>query len=297
MDFGDLIAHLPAVKYVLDNHPHIFINMWTHDYGVELCQKAFSGYENISIKGMSRQKEEYNDKLLTRTPYGHSVSNLSSHMVDHGFYTIAHRTVENKYKNYIQLDPIDISKFNLPEKYIVITTGFTSQAREWLPEHVNKVSEYIINKGYTPVYLGKGYTPAYLHVGITGIFKADYSNGINLIDKTDLFEAHAIMANSAAVMGLDNGLIHLAAMSKAKIVAGFTTVDPLHRLPYRDDVMGKDCFVVYPTKEELGCIGCQSNMNFPPLNHDFKNCFYKDYKCLSLMTADKWIEQLEKALC
>ncbi len=132
-------------------------------------------------------------------------------------------------------------------------------------------------------------------MGITGNFKADYTKGINLIDKTSLFEAHSIMANSAAVLGLDNGLLHLACMSStAKLVYGFTTVEPRHRLPYRNDIQGYNCLVVMPTKEELSCIGCQSNMNFANTTHCFTTCFYKDNACLSLMTSDKWISKLQE---
>lgn len=293
---GDLISHLPAIKYTLDNHPQIFVHLWIHDYGVPLCKKAFQDYPNIIIRGLSEADKKYKPNLYARSPYAHKISNLSAHLVDHGFYTIVHRTVEDKYKNYIQIEPIDVSHFNLPPKYIVITTGFTSETREWIPESVDGVTDYVIKKGYTPVYIGKSYTHSYGQFGITGNFKADYSRGINLIDKTNLFEAHSIMDGSACTLGLDNGLIHLAAMGKAKLVIGFTTVDPLHRLPYRDGIMGKDCYVVTPTKEELACIHCQSNMTFADTKHCFTKCFYKDYKCLQLMTADRWIEQIKTAL-
>lgn len=294
---GDLISHLPVIKYALDNHPQIIIHMWCHDYGVELAKKCFKKYgQRIIIRGLSEQQKKFNQTFYARSPYLHKISNLACHLVDHGFYTLLNKQVENRYKNYIQLEPIDISKFKLPEKYVVVTTGYTSDTRQWLPEYVKEVSDYIIQKGYTPVYLGKSYTQATQTEGIKGSFKADYSNGINLIDKTNLFEAHSIMDGSVAVLGLDNGLCHLAAMSKAKIVIGFTTVDPLHRLPYRDGIMGKDCYVVTPTKEELACIHCQSNHNFADQSHDFRFCFYKDYKCLQLLNSEKWIQQLEKIL-
>lgn len=270
--------------------------MWIHDYGVDLCKKLFKNYKNIIVKGLSEKEKKYKPNLWARSPYVHNITNLSCHMVEHGFYTIVHRSVDNHHKNYLKLDPINVSHLNLPEKYIVVTTGFTSETREWLPESVNGVTDYIIQKGYTPVYLGKSYTHSYDNFGIKGNFKADYSRGINLIDKTTLFEAHSIMDGSAATLGLDNGLCHLGALGKTKLVIGFTTVDPNHRLPYRDGIMGKDCYVVTPTKEELACIHCQSNMNFADTKHCFTKCYYNDFACLKLMTADKWIEQLEKAL-
>lgn len=291
---GDVIAQLPIIKYCLDYHDQIYIHLWIHDYAVDLCKKVFSTYDNITVKGMSLQKTEYNDKLLARSPYAHKITNLSSHLTDHGFYTIAHRQVDNNHKNYIQLDPIDVSEFNLPKKYVVITTGFTSQTREWLPEHVNGVTQYCIDKGYTPVYLGKSYTQSYLTTGITGKFKANYENGINLIDKTNLFEAHSIMNGGFATLGVDNGLLHLNSMGKAPAIWGFTTVDPIHRLPYKDGIMGKNCLVVTPDSKKLGCTFCQSNLNFAPESHTFTKCFYGDYKCLEEINAEKWIQKLKE---
>lgn len=291
---GDAIAQMPAIKYILDNHPQVFIHLWCHDYFVELAKKCFKDRKNIVIRGLSDYKTKYKQNQQARSPYAHKTQNLACHLTDHAFFTLTYSQVENKHKNYIQIEPIDVTSFQLPEKYICITTGFTSMSREWLPESVNGVTDYIIQKGYTPVYLGKGYTHSYQNIGITGNFKADYSRGVNLIDKTTLLEAHAIMNSSKAVLGLDNGLLHLAGMGKAPIVAGFTTVLPEHRLPYREGKLGHNCFVVVP--KELECFGCQSNMTFADSTHSFTDCFYKDYKCLSLMTADKWIAQLEKAL-
>lgn len=292
---GDLISQLPVIKYILENHSHNFYHLWIHEYAKDLCISLFSHHKNLTIRGLS-EISKYKNEIFARSPYAHRVGNLASHLTEHAFYTMLGRSVENEHKNYIQMEPIDASQFSVPEKYIVITTGYTSETRQWLAESVNGVTEYIVGKGYTPVYLGKSYTHAYKDTGITGNFTADYSNGINLIDKTNLFEAHAIMSGATAVLGLDNGLIHLAGMTSTSIIAGFTTVDPLHRLPYRNDQLGWNCFVVTPTKEELACIHCQSNMSFAPTDHSFTNCFYKDYKCLELMTKEKWIEQLEKII-
>lgn len=257
----------------------------------------FSVYgKRIKILSLAEAKSgvNYDDTLLARSPYAHRISNLSWHLVDHGFATILGRGVKDEFKNYISIDPIDVSSFSLPERYVCITTGFTSETREWLPESVNGVTKWLLEKGITPVYLGKSYTKSTNNEGIVGNFKCNYDNGINLIDKTDLFEAHSIMDGALVTLGLDNGLTHLAAMSKkARIVIGYTTVDPLHRLPYREGKLGHLCWTVTPG---LGCDFCQSNMNFADTKHCFTTCIYNDYACLFKMTSDKWIAQLEKAL-
>jgi ADP-heptose:LPS heptosyltransferase len=292
---GDAIAQLPAVKFVLDHHFHIEIKLWTHEYFKPLAKKVFEDYNMITVESLNNSEGKYNDELLARSPYVHKITNLASHLTDQGFLSIVGRSVEDKYKNYIQLDPIDVSEFNLPEKYFVITTGYTSDTRVFKPEIVKQVSDYCVSIGYTPVYIGKSYTPSYKEQAIIGTFKADYSNGINLIDKTNLFQAHAIMNNSTGVLGVDNGLIHLAGMGKAPIIVGFTSVDPYHRLPYRDGILGKGCYTVVPD-ESLKCRYCQSNMNFAPNEHSFTTCAYQDYLCNDQLISNKWIEQINRIL-
>lgn len=294
---GDLLGQLPAIKYSLDNHPQLEVKLYVHKYAIELCQKVFAEYgDRITVKSTENNDKDYDDKLPARSPYAHKISNLSWHITDHAFATMVGRSVTPNHMNYLQMKPIKISEFVLPERYAVITTGFTSKAREWKPESVNGVTDWLVSQGITPVYIGKSNTPAHGEDAIIGNFHCNYENGINYIDYTDLFQAHAIMAGAEVVIGLDNGLLHLAAMSDVPIVAGFTTVDPIHRLPYRNNVLGHNCFVVAPTKEELGCIHCQSNWNFASTDFAFTDCGYDDFKCLDLMTADRWIEQIQKAL-
>lgn len=289
---GDLIAQLPAMKYILENHSQVIAHMWIGDFMVDLCKKALP-YPNAIIRGLSEGKRKYKNDFLSRSPASIHIDNLSMHMTDHGFFTLAHRSPSNAERNYIKLPPIDISRFKLPSLYAVITTGYTSETRRWLPESINEVSDYLLGKGIIPVYLGKTYAPTSEDKGIVGTFEADYTKGINLIDKTNILEAHSIMANSKVVLGLDNGLLHVAAMSNVPIVYGFTSVIPEHRLPYRNDEMGHNCYVVKP--KDLECFGCQSNMIFT-LDFDFKNCFYKDYRCINELTSDLFIEQLQKIL-
>lgn len=292
---GDNIARLPVIKYIIDNHPHIIIHFWVQDYFVELAKKSLGKKDNLIIKSHTEGKTKYKDFYYARNPdHRESITNIATHMTDHCFYTVAHRGVTNEYKNYLKFDPIDISYLNLPSKYIVVTTGFTSKTREWVPESIDGVVDFILKQGYTPVFIGRSETHSGLNQIIKGNFKADYSKGINLIDKTNLFEAHAIMANSKCVVGLDNGLLHLACMSDATVVFGFTSVTPEHRLPYRYNKLGWNCYSVVPP-ESLGCRFCQSNMIFA-LEHSFTDCFYKDFECTKQLSSNLFIEQIKVAL-
>lgn len=295
---GDTIAALPAIKYILDYHKHICMYLFVQDYAVAFVKKIFEGFRNIKVNGMTEYYTEAKDDMWTRSPYSHRISALSSHITDHAFLSIVHKSVENKYKNYLKLEPIEVSEFNLPEKYVVITTGFTAKVREWNAQSVNETVDYVISKGYTPVFVGKSRTKSGPTTSIVGTFKAEYNKPgtINLIDKTDLFQAHAIMASAKAVVGLDNGLLHLACMSDVPVVYALTTLNKEHRLPYRKDELGWNC---YPIElKELECSGCQSNFNFAPTTHNFTTCYYGNLniQCVKMMTSNKFIAELEKIL-
>jgi ADP-heptose:LPS heptosyltransferase len=295
---GDLIGQLPAIVYCLDHHPQIIIHLVVHEYAVPLCKKVFQKYgERVNVVSLTNAINGigYDENRQARSPYAHKIGNLSWHITEHAFATMVGRNVEDKYKNYIKLDPVDVSHFALPKDYIVVTTAYTSKTRMWNKKSIDETCDYIISKGYTPVYLGKSFTKAYEDKGIVGNMEADYSKGVNVIDKTDLFEAHGIMANAKAVVGLDNGLCpHLAAMSDVPIVVAFTSVLKEHRLPYRNNIMGYNCYPI--ESKELQCNGCQSNMNFASTSFSFTQCFYSDYLCTEMLSSDKFINELEKIL-
>ena len=67
------------------------MNLWVHEYAVPLCKKVFENYPLCRVRGLD-SRAEYNDKLPARSPYAHAVSNLSMHLTEHAFITLAGRT-------------------------------------------------------------------------------------------------------------------------------------------------------------------------------------------------------------
>lgn len=293
---GDCIARLPAVKYVMENHPHMQIRLWVPDYFLDFAKRSLP--DKVITRGFSEAAKKYNEHLPARAFRVHIHTNLSTHMTDHAFNIICNKSVEPKDKNYIKIDTSDVNvtKFKLPEKFVVITTGFTAEVREMRPDIVNTLVSYIKSKGYEIVFLGKEETSnGYLHT-IKGTFKSDinFAEGTNLINKTNLVESHAVISKAKTVVGLDNGLLHVASCTDIPIVGGFTTVEPKYRMAYRNDVLGYNYYPVVPP-ESLNCRFCQSNWTFT-YEHDFKTCYYKDYECTKQLSASRYIEQLEKIL-
>jgi ADP-heptose:LPS heptosyltransferase len=117
---------------------------------------------------------------------------------------------------------------------------------------------------------------------------------MDLTNQTSLLEAGGLLAKAHLVLGVDNGLLHLAACSDVPILAGFTTVEPWLRTPVRQGVDAKDYWTLEPP-EELDCRFCQSSWNFMG-DWRFTKCFYGDLACVKSLSAERWIERLEEIL-
>lgn len=298
VDFGDFICYMTAISYMKKTYKFLDIHLFCPEFFVPMAENLVP---NITVHSFSNIHKEWNDKCAAKqTKNVHTT--LGTHIIDHGFHVLMDKDVEKEHKNYCKFngDGVDISKYNLPEKYVVVTTGFTAPVREMLPEVVNKVAQYIISKGYTPVFLGKRQSEVgFKDNKLVGNFKdeIDYSVGIDLIDSTDLLEAAKIIEGAKTIVGLDNGLLHVAGCTNIPIISGFTTVKPEHRLPYRNSILGFNCYAVVPDTN-LKCRFCQSNWEFQygPPELDYKFCYYKDYKCIKNLEAKKYIFFLDKIL-
>lgn len=292
---GDAIGRLPAVKYIADQHKHIQQHLWIHKYMKDFSKNVLRD-TNVIVRGLDEEKKF--KPLLTRNFANHLYNNMASHITAQAFHVLVNKDVEPEHMNYLKpdLSKTEIIKFNLPKNFVVVTTGFTANAREWYPAYVNEVVHYIIEKGYDVIFLGQKIT----HTGVPHVIKGAFSNeidfsvGMNLIDKTTLLEATKIISMAKTIVGLDNGLLHLAGCTDIPIVGAFSSVEPKYRMPYRNNTLGHNYYLVIPP-EDLRCRFCQSNWTFT-YKHDFKECYYKDYACLTKLTPSLYIEQLEKIL-
>lgn len=292
---GDNIARLPAIKYIVDRHPHVNELVWVADYFYDLAKNILP---KVNFKKFS-EAVDYNEEFPSRSTGLHSVTNLKTHMVDHAFYVLANEIPPIEYKNYLSVNTnsISINRFNLPKKYVVMTTGFTAPIREFLPEYINTLSEYIISKGYAIVFLGNQKIKTGIENDIIiGNFKKeiDFSKGLNLVNKTSLLEAAKIISRAKTIVGLDNGLIHVAGCTEIPIVCGFTSVMPEHRAPVRHNVLGWEFYPVVPPVTEPERF-CQSIWDFC-FDHDFKYSYYNNDSLIRSVTPELYIKELEKIL-
>lgn len=295
---GDHIGgSLIAINYMVRRYPWITFLLWMPDFLIDFAENVLP--KGIHIKGYSDMLAGYDRELPTKTTKWDGVmSPMKIHQVDYAFLKLCDELPSKTDKSSLKvnLTPVGINKFNLPSKYVVITTGYTAEVREFIPNSVCTLISYVKSKGYTPVFLGQKQTATGGHHVIQGTFDNNipYSKGVNLCDKTTLLQAAKIMAGAKAVIGVDNGLLHVAACTDVPIVAGYTTVLPSKRVPYRDGVRGKNWYPVVPDKD-LACRFCQSNTNFL-YEVNYTKCFEKDLACVKQMTATKFIAHLSKIL-
>lgn len=294
---GDHVSSIIALKYITTKYTNISPRVYVPDYFLEFTKHFLP---NSKVYSYSQMKFNYDSNLPTKTTkWDGIISPMKIHCTDYAFLKLCDENPDIAHKNFPQIDPskIDLSKFDpLPDKYTVITTGHTVAVREWKADYVNKVTEFCINKGYTPVFIGQTSTKTGGRFTIKGKFDAsiNFDQGINLIDKTSLLEAAKIMSNAAAVVGVDNGLLHVAGCTDVPIVGGFTTVDPKARMAIRKNVLGYNYYPIVP-EQDLKCKFCQSDTNFI-YNHNYVSCFTKTLDCVKQMHYSKFIEALEKIL-
>lgn len=283
---GDHLARLVPIRWILDTYPFVSIQLITPDYLAPLAGACFKENARLTLIKESElvEGEMYAPSTLAELP--EACTNMRMHTVDHAFIMIAdHLPTERKAREYIQLSPQPGSSRFPGVKYVVLTTNFTAKVREWPAPEIEATIIGLIKRGYTPVLLGKkdvsdkitGYSAQLL----------DTTGAIDLRDTTTLEEAHSIMYYAEAVLGVDNGLIHLAGMTSTPIIAGYTTVNPAHRIPIRPR---GEIRVIGP---RVDCRYCQTNMNFV-YHQDFRQCIYGDYACTTEMTAERFLAEFDK---
>lgn len=285
---GDQIAKTPVINYILKNYLNVSLNLWAPKYMIELLDYWYKGNPRITINLMDNVRNADNTLAALTSKSKHHTS-LKTHIVSVMFHVML--DIEEPIGPDMEYSRIKVEP-NGRKPYIVICPNYTANSRQMLPEAITEMAIWAKSKGLDVVFLGKSETYSTSFITITGISPpADYSSlGENLLDKTTLLEAAQLLGNAKAVVGLDSGLLHLAACTNVPIVAAFTTVNPDHRAPFRDGIKGKNFYPVVPDTS-LGCRFCQSNMQFI-YEHSFKECYYGDFLCTKQLTANKYIDRL-----
>ncbi len=294
---GDHMASLVAINYIMKQYTWIKLLIYMPDFLVEFARHVLPYGSNV-IPYSEMEKKYDNKKTTITTKWDGITSPMKTSLLDYAFSKLCDEKPSIFYQNYLKIRPdeINTSDIPLPDKYVVITAGYTAEVREFKAKYINNISNYIQSKKYEVVFLGQTKTSTGGKFVIEGKFneEIDFTNTLNYIDQTTLLQAAKIMGNAKAVIGVDNGLLHVAACTDVTIIGGFTTVTPDIRLPVRHDTLGWNYLTVEPDKD-LGCRFCQVKTNFL-YGHNYIKCIYKDNLCTDQMTDTKFINHLETIL-
>jgi len=123
----------------------------------------------------------------------------------------------------------DISKFNLPERFVLICAGAapTRPRKRWTAAGYAEVCKYLLAQNITPVLIG-----ADSEKEINAEIKKLAPESYDLTNLTDLFNIAALARRAAGAIGNDTGPMHLIAVAGCPALSLFSNdSSPAHSRP------------------------------------------------------------------
>ncbi len=294
---GDVIAAAPVLKYAINTYHkdgdyrvivikafRDLLSFIPDSKILDLDDSTWRFDKDYAIRRLNNVGAPKTSRICRLTPAKLSLS----HYASIGLLSQVFANDSDIY-NYLPLKAVDVSKFGVDfSKAVLLIVTYRNINRSLTKEALLNVAEFIFNTGYTPVYVGRTKDGFWKVEAASTLFTAP-NFGVDLVNKTSIFELATIMTKSIATLGVDSGLIHLAGTTSTPIIAGYTNVDWRLRLPARKT--GKT-FVVEP--DAMECLYCSSKWlkDF----YNFGKCYYGHINCVRTLTADKYIEKLKLIL-
>lgn len=292
---GDYIGYLSAIEWLARTQPQLNGTVYTADFFIPIASNVLSAYPKWKVVPRS----ELTDEKIKAEPLcmpNRFITRIGSNAVDLGFIYYAYLNPappDGWYYTKLDLRSVLIDDELVPKQpYAVMTPYSTKPNRAMTVKAFNGIKNHLISKGVTPAFVGRkefadGRPAVEAQEGY------DFSGGIDLTEKTTLLEAAKIMSHAKMVIGIDNGLTHLAAMTEVPIILGFTIASPKDAEPRRKS---ERIYRIYPDRSSLPCTFCQSRMRFF-IKHDFGTCLYKDNLCTEVIgVPDDWNALIDKCL-
>ena len=291
---GDMIAWMPAIKYVAREYNYVQGILIVPPYFLDLARALMAEHPHWRI--FTKIPSWVPNGTQMQIPAVNPINATGMHLTDLGFlYFCGMVPPPADARNYPLLDLEDVK---LPEKlesigpYVVMTPGAGAQTRAMLPSVFNAITKHLSSKGIVPVFLGTRDMVDRPELQFDARY--DMSLGIDMIGQTSLLEAAKVIEGSKMILGIDNGLLHLAGLTDATILYGFTVAGPEQRRLPRSHGHTIELFA---DKEKLPCLFCQERVRFFQAHH-FTNCIYKENEpaCVKALNAESWIATIDVVL-
>lgn len=289
---GDYICYFQGIRWVAATYPHIIGRIYVSEHMLELTQQFFKEFPRWEVRDRAIINEAFLKARPTFAPLLQPINATGAHPLDLGFIYYANVNPPPKdWNEYPRIDLSALEGLKCEKPYAVMTPGATTENRTMRAEAFNGIKDHLIARGITPIFLGKKQITDVRQIRYESGY--NFEGGLDLREQTSLLQAAGIMSKATLVVGLDNGLLHLAACTDVPIIFGYNIASPEHRRPRRK--VG-DIWEIYPDVKELPCTFCQSRMRYM-FDHDFALCLYKDNACLDALADPKpWCDAVDDVL-
>ncbi len=303
--FGDYVCYMPALLWLARNCPQLRVQVFVGKEFMQFAQNILWDYNEMwKVCDLDHVNHAITPNSMMRSPgilmngikYQQLANGTGGHLVSVGFLYFCNIFPVPEGADLYPIINFSGSDHHIPaglhfKTYVVFTPGAVSENRTVPGSYWNPIIDHVKKKGLTPVFIGKSQVTKNLRVNFPE--GCNYDAGVDLRNKTTILEAAWLMKNAACTIGLDNGMIHLAACTNGSIVAGYNMVDPKDRRPNRKAGKWEEISLSH---EELACAGCQSYMK-QVTPHTFNRCLYGDNKCIDMLFEDggrRWIEAIDR---
>jgi len=227
---GDFICYSAAIDYVARKYDYVEGIVSAPAHMVGFVSNVLRKHDNWKVIPEALKRETIAPGTIVKVPSIRPINATMMHLLELGFLYYAEiNPIPDNERFYPELD-LGNTKLHgavLSKNYAVMVPGSTCPSRTMTPKTFNEVKNYLIGVGIKPVFLGNdkmrvGKGEKYTNFNS----QYDLTGGINLLNKTSIMEAAKIIEHSRLIVGIDNGLLHLAACTRAPIVFGYTIAGP-----------------------------------------------------------------------
>lgn len=292
---GDMVNFLTSINWIAETQPHVKGQIFAPAFFLEIPQHFFEKFPNWKVYDLAAISNFKHNPTFTASQTKGFVNAGGAHLMDLGFHYFTNQsyapTTHNELLQFGEEPWIRGMRSPWAKvfgRYAVITLGATADNRRMTPSLFRKIKEHLKLNEIHAVIVGRE--------GVNGsTLREDYdlTDCTSLVNKTNLMTAAQIMNQAIMVVGIDNGLLHLAGMTEVPILFGTTVMSPQLRAIRRP--IGKTFYIVLAQKD-LPCRFCGERMRFLLNGHDAKTCLYGDNACTDLLAKDPYASHWFRAI-
>lgn len=170
------------------------------------------------------QKNEFGVEIKSNT-----IDIRQHHAIQLGF-TLFKDELEMEYYPH-DYKPIE----NLPEKFVLIHPVQTWPSRTWSAQNWMMLTKMLNDIGVSVVSVGKDSSEVGFFNIDKPVFNFQISDGLNLMNKTDISQVWHLISKSMCFVTMDSGLLHIAGTTDSEILMLGSSIRPELRAPYRNN--------------------------------------------------------------